>query len=231
MIARPGAVMMFFCLIVTLSFPPASRADSLLLLPEDVQAKLSPRWEAKLEVESKYRNDMSEYYDLEFMPWVAYRFTDWFKLGMGWRELYSRKAGSHNWDVEHRPLTDFMFSKKLDAWKVEDRIRVEHRDFEHTKNYYRYRNRLRLTAPWAWTRRAINPWVAWETYYEDCLDRDSDRWNRNRYFVGLGAKLSKSVKVGCYHYWERVLKSGVWKSNNELGFDISLMFDFSRASK
>jgi hypothetical protein len=74
--------------------------------------------------------------------------------------------------------------------------------------------------------------VAWETYYEVHPDyRKTDRWNRNRYFVGLGARLNKMVKVGCYYYWEHVLKSGAWKCNNEIGFDVSLMFDFLRAAK
>lgn len=211
-----------------LLLPLQSRADSLLLLHEDVQAKLSERWEAKVEVESKYRNDMSEYYDFEFMPWLAYRFTDWLKLGMGWRELYSRKAGSHNWDVEHRPLTDFILRTNLKAWTMENRLRVEYRDIEHTDAYFRYRNRLRFISPLAWTKAEIKPWAAWETYYENSADWEGDRWNRHRYYAGLGAKINKSVKAGCYYYWENLLKSGAWKSNNEIGFDISVAFDFTR---
>lgn len=222
-----------FCLVVMLSFFSLTTwADTFLLLHQDVQAKLSERWEAKFEIESKHRDNMSEYYDFEFMPWIAYCFTDWFTLGMGWRELYSRKTGTHHWDLEHRPLVDFMVSKKFKAGTVDNRIRTEYRDIEDTDAYFRYRNRLRYSAPWSMTRFEIKPWVAWETYYEHCPEWERcDRWNRHRYYIGLGAKINKSVKVGCYYYWENVLKSGEWKSNNEIGFDISFLFDFSRTAE
>jgi hypothetical protein len=73
----------FFCsLIIVLFFPSTSRVDGLLLWNANAQAKLSRRWEVKVEVEEKFRDCMSELYDVEFMPWAAYRFTDWFKLGL-----------------------------------------------------------------------------------------------------------------------------------------------------
>lgn len=221
-----------FCFVIlAVLCPSASRADSLLLLHEDVQVKLSERWEAKLEVESKYRDYMSQYYDLEVMPWAAYRFTDWFKLGAGWRTLFGRKVESHDWDTEQRPLMDFIFKKKIEAWTAEDRVRVEYRNLKHADAYFRYRNRLRFTAPWVWTKARITPWVAWETYYEDSPDWVGHRWNRHRYFAGIGVKPHKSVKFGCYYYWENLLKNGEWKANNEIGFDVSLLFDLSRTAK
>jgi hypothetical protein len=138
--------------VMLLLFATTSRADWLLLLHTDAQGKLSERWEAKVETEVKFRDDMSEFYDTEVMPWIAYRFTDWFKLGLGWRQLYSRKnivlyqpengedgnvssyeqVASHYWQVEQRPLMDFMFGVKPKAWTLEDRIRVEYRRISKT---------------------------------------------------------------------------------------------------
>lgn len=220
---------------------PRAEADWLLLLHTEAGGKLTENWEAKVEVEAKFRDNMSEYYDFETMPWAAYRFTDWFKLGAGWRELYSRKneevytaivgdgdqapVADHYWQVEQRPLVDFMFNVKPASWTLEDRVRVEYRRIEEQDEYFRYRNRFRVRPPWSWTRAEIKPWVAWEAYYEDNPDLDSgDRLNRHRLYVGLGAKVTRVIKAGCYYYREEALKDGEWEPNNEIGLEMSLSY-------
>ena len=135
-----------------------------------------------------------------------------------------KQVASHYWQVEQRPLMDLLFSVKPKAWTVDDRLRIEYREIEETDPYFRYRNRLRLTAPWAWTKSEIKPWVAWETYYEDSPDWEGDRWNRHRLFAGLDAKLSKTIKVGCCYFWEAVLTEGTWRSNNEIDLSTSFVF-------
>ncbi len=220
--------------------PETAKADWLLLLHADASGKLGQDWEGKVETEVKFRNNMSEYYDLEAMPWVAYRLTEWFRMGLGWRELFSRKdaeifsgevtsdsetpslrrVSDHYWWVEHRPLTDFMFAAKPWHVTLEDRVRVEFRNFQGQPGYFRYRNRVRFRPPWTWTKAELQPWLAWEAYYEDNRDwAAGDRLNRHRLYVGLAAKLTGTVRVGSYYYWERVLLSGAWVSNNEIGLE------------
>ena len=224
---------------------PRAEADWLLLLHTEGGGKLTENWEAKVEAEAKFRDNMSEYYDFETMPWAAYRFTDWFKLGAGWRELYGRKneevykpvageenkapiytpVGDHYWQVEQRPLADFMFTAQPTSWTLEDRVRVEYRCVEDQDEYFRYRNRFRVKPPWSWTRAEIKPWVAWEAYYEDNPDMESgDRLNRHRLYVGLGAKVTRVIKAGCYYYREEVLKDDEWDTNNEIGLEMSLNY-------
>ena len=215
----------FFCLIFAVLFSESGvRADWLLLLHSEAGGKLGTNFEAKVETEAKFRNDMSEYYDLEVMPWVAYRFTDWFKLGLGWRELYARKSNpaDHKWYLEQRPVADFMFTMKPGDWTVEDRLRVEYRNRADADAYFRYRNRLRLRPPWKWTKADIQPWTAWEVYYENNPELNpDDRLNRHRFYVGLGARLTPTVKTGCYYFWENVLSSAGWQYNNQIGLEIS----------
>ena len=227
---------------------PAANADWLLLLHAENGGKLDDNWEAKVETEAKFRDNMSEYYDFEAMPWLACRFTDWFKLGIGWRELYSRnntiisklqpskttpspapaayqKVSDHYWCVEQRPLVDFMFTMKPGPVTVEERLRVEYRDIEDREAFIRFRNRLRLRPPWKWTKADIQPWVAWEGYYENAPRlAQSDRLNRHRFFLGLGAKLTPRLKTGCYYYREAVLKNDRWDDNNEIGFEITAAY-------
>jgi hypothetical protein len=97
-------------------------------------------------------------------------------------------------------------------------------NIEDIDAYFRYRNRLRLIAPRAWTKAEIRPWVAWETYYEDCPDWEGDRWNRNRLYMGLGVKLSETIRTGCYYYWENVSNNGASESNNEIGLELGIAY-------
>lgn len=209
-----------------------------MLLHTDASGKVGERLEAKVEEEIKFRDHMSEFYDAEVMPWVAYTCTDWFKLGLGWRLLYDRKKSADDddaadetepppreWAVESRPLLDLMFNRRIGAWGWDDRVRIENRRKEDADPYFRFRNRLRARAPWKWTRAEWNPWTAWEGYFENDprLER-GDRLNRHRWYVGLSGRLSRSVKAGCYYYAERVLQSDTWASNNEIGLEIGLVY-------
>ena len=235
-----------FPILLSLLFSPGTAwADWMLLLHEDASGKLGGNWEGRVEVEAKFRNNMSEFYDLEAMPWMACRVTEWFKLGFGWRELYSRrnteiygrkseegsdsptypKVAEHYWVVEHRPLVDFLFSAKAKSWTLEDRVRGEFRNIEGQDAFFRVRNRFRVRPPWAWTPAEIQPWAAWESYFEgNPALAWSDRFNRNRFFVGLGAKLSPRIKVGCYYYWEILLTPEELEYNHEIGLETGLVF-------
>jgi hypothetical protein len=226
------------------------KSDWLGLLHADAGGSLGGNWDAKVEIETKWRSDISEHYDLEAMPWVGYRFNKWFKLGLGWRELYSRKntaifnkqsmesppsptylqVSDCYWQVEHRPVADVILTIKSGIWKVENRLRTEYREVQDEDAYFRYRNRLRLESPWCWTRAKVKPWLAWEAYYENNPYWDSgDRLNRHRFFVGLNARLTSILQIGGYYYWERARRSDVWESNHEIGLGITLAYGAERS--
>jgi hypothetical protein len=240
--SRIAASCLWFVIVLTLP-TLGVKADWLGLLHADAGGSLGGNWDAKVEIETKWRSDMSEQYDFEAMPWVGYRLSKWFRLGLGWRELYSRKntaifnkqsmgsppsptylqVSDCDWQVEHRPVADIILTIKSGIWKVENRLRTEYREVQDQDAYFRYRNRLRLESPWRWTRAEVKPWLAWEAYYENNPDWDSgDRLNRHRFFVGLNARLTSVLQIGGYYYWERALRNNVWESNHEIGLGITL---------
>lgn len=75
------------------------------------------------------------------------------------------------------------------------------------------------------TALALNPYVAWETNYED---RDElaggDRWNRNRYYAGFGAQLSKTLRAGLYYMRQDDRAGDEWRSYNVGGLDMGVSF-------
>jgi len=240
-------VLSCFCLVIlhAVLLHNDAMADWLLLLHADGGGKLSRDWAAKVETEFKFRENMSEFYDLEAMPWFSYSPTEWFTLGLGWRELYCRqdvefygrqtlessdqttyqRLSDHYWQAEHRPLIDFIFKAVPDSWTLEDRLRTELRMLEIKDPFFRLRNRVKLLPPWKWTKAEIQLWAAWEAYFEFNPDIEwSDRLTRNRFFAGVGMKATSNLKFGLYYYWEVAILSKKEKYNNEIGFGPSLVF-------
>ena len=238
-------VLVFQATVLLIFWPGVAWADMLLLLHVDAGGKLGSSCEVKIDIETKFRKNMSEHYDLEGMPWVACRVTEWFKIGLGWRELYSRtnteiyklkstessgstayqKVSNHYWQVEHRPLLDLMFTEKPGGWTLDERLRIEYRQLQKKAPFFRYRGRLRVRPPWKWTVAEIQPWLAWEMYYEDNAElKASDRLNRHRIYIGLGLKATSALRFGGYYYWEELRQKGKWGSNQEIGLETGFAF-------
>lgn len=205
----------------------------------DAGGKTECGLEPKLEQELRWGDNMSEYFYTETYLSLGYKVAPWFKPVIGFAQVYERenkpvyeKSGdaykeksNHSWKQEQDPRVDLYFNKTIANWGFEDRIRMEYRDKDGAHSYMRYRNRIRVKSPWEWSPAKINPYVAWETNYEDDSDKDaSDRWNRHRLYAGVGAKFSKQIKGGLYYMYETNKKAGEWTAINALGLELGASF-------
>ncbi|HBA84722.1 MAG TPA: hypothetical protein DCZ95_11565 [Verrucomicrobia bacterium] len=87
------------------------------------------------------------------------------------------------------------------------------------------RNRIRAKSPWEFSPIKINPYVAWETNYEDDSHKESsDRWNRHRLYAGASAKFGGTFKGGLYYLRELNKKAGDWTDIDVLGIDVGASF-------
>lgn len=236
---------------VLLVAPATSRAyddgDAQLWLKGSVKGKLGNGISIKIEEELRYGDDGSELYDEETLLIASKSVTDWLKVGLGYRLVQERKNkpvvtpstsedgsvsysnvgdGDHYWQNEQRPTAELVFHKTFEGWKVEDRTRFEWRMKDDGKDdYLRFRNRLKVKSPWKWTDLGINPYAAWEAFYEekDGLS-GSDKLNRHRYYVGISSKLTEHIKGGLYYLWQTDLKGGNWKDTNVAGIEAGISF-------
>jgi hypothetical protein len=201
--------------------------------------KIESGLEPKIEQEVRYGDNMSESYYTETYLSLGYKVTDWFKPVIGFGQINERenkpiysKAGetyseksNHSWKQEQDSRMDLYFSGKLLDWGLEDRVRMEYRDKDGAHSYMRYRNRIRIKSPWQVTQIKINPYLAWETNYEDDSEKDSeDRWNKHRLYAGLGAKFGKQLKGSLYYMNEQNKKAGEWTDVNVIGIDVGASF-------
>jgi len=240
-------------LVVAIMFaaPATSKAyddgDFQVWIKAGASGSLSNGISIKIEEEVRYGDDGSEFYDEETLLLVTIPATDWLNIGLGYRIAQERKNkavvtpgtadngtisysnvgdGAHYWQNEERPICDLVFHKKVSGWGVEDRTRFEWRMKDDGKDdYMRFRNRLKVKSPYKLTNLAINPYAAWEAFYEDKDELSgSDKLNRHRFYIGVGAKLSDHIKGGLYYLLQTDRNGDNWKNTNVAGLEIAASF-------
>jgi len=201
----------------------------------------------KIEEELRYSEDAGMLFDEESFLLVTIPATDWLKVGLGYRAVQERKEatvvtpetaedgtvvyenvgdGDHYWQHEQRPIGQLVFKTKAGDWGVEDRVRAEWRMKDDGKaDYPRFRNRLKVKSPWKLTDLNVNPYLAWEAFYENKEGlASSEKLNRHRYYAGIGARLTDHLKGGIYYMMQNDLKKGEWKDTNVAGLEIGVSF-------
>ena len=104
--------------------------------------------------------------------------TDWLSLTPHYHSVYVRKNATgyakasghhldHRWEREDRVGIDITPSFELGGWKFSDRSRIVWRDYEDSRGFWRYRNRIQVNSPWKWTDWKINPYTSFEFFFDD----------------------------------------------------------------
>ncbi len=225
----------------------ASDNDTQLWLKFYAEGKLGAGFSVKLEEEMRYQDNASELYDEETLLWVGYHVNDWLNVALAYRLVQERKNkpvvtpktgtdgdvryadvgdGDHYWQNEQRPTAEVTFKHKLAGWSLDDRVRFEWRMKDDGKDdYARFRNRIRAKSPWKFTDHKINPYLAWETFYEDKDGLSgSDKLNRHRLYAGLGAKLVGPVKGGLYYMMQNDRAGSGWDTLHVAGLELGASF-------
>lgn len=185
---------------------------------DGVEHKLDDRFTVKAEAEFRFGDDMSDFYYGQIEAGVAMKATDWFEAAALFRHVEEKKAAG--WMEENRPAIDGTFSAKLAGFKISDRSRFEYRIKEGGDDFWRYRNRIKVDAPWKWTRFKLQPYVSDEFY----VDFDANEINQNRARAGIGATLAKNLKGDLYYMLRSDRKNGEWSATNILGLALKLGF-------
>lgn len=221
--------------------------DFQLWLKGEVSGKVSDSFSIKIEEEMRYGNDAGELYNEETLILGTHKINDWLKMGIGFRMVQERKEqevvtpkttddgtvsyfpvgdGDHYWQNEECPTGEFVFGKKIAGWGLEDRTRFEWRMKDDGKDdSLRFRNRLKVKSPYKFTALDINPYAAWEVFYEDKDDLSgSDKLDRHRYYLGASASLSERIKCELYYLLQTDRDGDYWKDTNVAGLEIGLSF-------
>lgn len=158
---------------------------------------------------------------------------DWLTIGPHYHVIDSRKekaGGGHYWEKEHRLAVDVTPSITLGGWKISDRSRIAHRDFENSQSFWRYRNRIQVNAPWKWTDWKINPYASWEFFLDDGKPskhvRKNDKFDQWRFVTGATAKVTDNLSLNLYYLLQekKDTTDHDWSANHVVGLNATFSF-------
>lgn len=173
----------------------------------------------------RFGNEMGTLYRASPDATLAYGFCDWFSAAAGYRQVFERDyfddvTPASGWNREYRPHVDASFSFKINGFKFSNRNMFELRILTDTSYKVRYRNRLEVVPPLAWTRIRIEPFASEEIF----IGLKSGEFERNRLSSGFSAKPWNHVKLKLYYLWQAQRQPNDWLNFNVLATDITFSF-------
>lgn len=188
-----------------------------------VEGPLTRKLKLGFEEEFRIGDILSDLYYAHTEIGLSYKLHDQWTLGAGYRQAYEQKK--EIWREERRPVFFITFSKKWRGVFFSDRNRFEHRDREASAVMWRYRNKLTATFPQKWTKVQFQPFLSDEFN----VDMTAEEVQRNRFFAGVGHKISsnKHLKAETYYLWQVTRKttdSSEWVNFNALGIKLKIEF-------
>lgn len=158
--------------------------------------------------EQRWNQDAGEWYHQDYDIGVSYKVNDYLAIAPVFRFYESRKTSKHDgngeWAKEYRPMLNVTLACKPGGWKIENRSRFEWRIHDNAdsdaKNVVRYRNRLKVTAPWKWTELKITPYGSVEIFQD--VHGEKTALQNYEAALGLSAALTGWMSVDVYYMAE-----------------------------
>ncbi len=185
--------------------------------------------------DTRFRNDMDEFYRYHFYVGPDYYPWKWLTLGFQYGNVQQKPVGG-DFQTEHRfmwfvtpkftladlglkdnPLGGFKFN-------IQNRLEWRHRDFYNLKNTWRYRLYPKVSYPvFKRDNLEISPYVGDAFYFP--MER-SIAFNENRLYNGLVFKLYKHLSLDFYYMNDntRSGRGGDWTGANVLGSVVTYEF-------
>jgi len=183
------------------------------------EIKLNKKSKLVFEEEFRWGNNASEFYYQHYDLGFFYDFTKWFSAGGGYRQIYELYKGKFRPDND--PYLTATLSGEVKGFKFDDRSRMEYNDFDYKMDFWRYRNKFMVKAPWKFTKMAIQPYIADEIFIRF---GGYNGLNQNRFFSGFGVYLTKHLTGEIYYMLQSTKGSGQWIDANVLGTKLKLTF-------
>jgi hypothetical protein len=179
---------------------------------------LTDNWKAKVAVEFKFDDDMSNHYYNHVDAGVSGKLSEWFRFGVNYRHI--EEDTGRSWNTEYRPSATGTFVWNWGNFSLSDRNRMEYRDREASSNTWRYRNRLMVRPPQKWTKFQIQPYFSGELLYQF----DVSSWDQYRLAAGLSSRISQLFKMDIYYMLKSSESYDDWTNTNIFGLKLGLVF-------
>ena len=183
-----------------------------------VETSLNKHVKIKVAEEERFGGNWSELYYIHTEGFIMCKILDWFSVNTNFRWILQKQ--NKEWKNEYQPNIEGTFKADLWNFTVEDRNRIEYRIREDADDGWRYRNKASLVFPALWKKIDLRPYVSDEVF----ADFIAGKLNKNRFYLGVRAKLMKHLKAEIYYMWQASLSKGDWTNDNVFGTKVRLDF-------
>jgi hypothetical protein len=215
---RIGFVLFVFVLACAHRCHAYDDGDFQVWHTEGQETKINKDLKLTLEEEFRFADNANEFFYHHYDAGLVYALNKHLDIGLNFRRVYERVRGKFR--VENRPHINITPKWELFGMKFEDRSRFQYRNFDYQEEYWQYRNKFTVKFPWKFTRLEIQPYLADEIF----VTLNDGEVNRNRYYAGLGMKLTKNLKAEFYYLLQRGKSSGKWSNSNVFGSKLKVIF-------
>ena len=181
--------------------------------------KVSKNWKISLEEEFYYGDNARElYYQHSDLGVIYSGIAKWFDAGFNYRQVFEKRED--DWKSENRIHFNGTLKWKILDLSFSDRSRFEYRIREDADDFWRYRNKLVLKIPLKMTKFKIQPYTAYEIFY----DFNINALNKNCIYGGLILNITKNLKGEVYYARQSYDKEDKWAEANVLGINLKVSF-------
>jgi len=187
-----------------------------------------------LEEEFRWCNNVRTFYYSHYDAGLFYDLNKYVNIGGGYRQIYELFSSAdpkltrfnNNMMEDYSPYLTGTLSWDIAGFKFDDRNRMEFNNLDHKADFWRYRNKLTMKAPWKFTSLEIQPYLSDEVFVV-FAGIPSDI-NQNRLSSGFVMTLTKQIKFDIYYMLQSVKLSvknpSKWLNANVLGFKLKIAF-------
>ena len=183
-----------------------------------LESKLNEQWKFKLEQEFRFGDSATQHYYNHTDGGLTFKVTDGLYFGGNYRQIFEKTTGE--WKYENRPHFHATVKFKPYGFEIKNRGRWEYRIREDKDDTGRFRNKVTFTYPIKLEKVKLYPYVADEIF----VSLENGRLNRNRAYVGLGAKFLEHFKAEVFYMRQSSEKKRTWTDYNVLGIKAGIVF-------
>lgn len=185
-----------------------------------IEYDLNKDWEITVTEELRSgRDNGSPYLHNTDIGLVYKSLGDWIDLGFNFKKEYE-KDGSDKFRHENRPNFNITFEGKLFDFDVENRTRLEYRDFELKEDVWRLRNKTTVDLPFKLTKFNLQPYISEEVF----INLGESHINQNRLSAGFSFNLTKNLEAEIYYMLKSNKTNDGWLQTNVVGTQFVFLF-------
>ena len=180
---------------------------------------INERWQFKLDERLTFGDEARRLDDHQTDYAFQYSgLPDWLGVGFGFKQQFEKEGDG--WLVENRPLVNILLRTAIPGLLVVDRSRFEYRILEDEENVWRYRNKISVTPPVAFTPWKLAPYMSQEIF----VAFNEEDFNQHRVSGGFFVPLQEHVRFELFYVWKLNEEGDDWHDTNIVGSYVHFQF-------